>query len=104
MEWRWASGPPVSKNQIANIQRALGVALPESLLNIVRTGDGLRPDRRLIVDSRTDGEHVLDGLAAILRFGDESILRSHESMMEDAENRYRDPGRLRWVIPIAHNG
>ena len=123
--WRRADGPAVSEERVAEIERQLNVKLPDSLLNVVRMGDGMRPHGELIVERATDEGRVLDALTAILPFADQSLLQSQSSLISDhvsknlealmerekdadakvleqfAQNQAKD---LRWVIPIADNG
>jgi len=98
--WRGAAGPPASDAQIREIEQALHVVLPASLLALVRLADGLQPEH----DSIVQGGEAIDALTQILRFSDGQILNCRDAMLEDAENADRDPEALRWVIPIADNG
>jgi hypothetical protein len=102
--WLDASGPPVSEAEIVEVERQLGVKLPESYLTVVRLADGLRPDKELIVAGPSDNPHVVDALVQILRFEDAHIVQGHHSLLGSADAYGRNSESLRWVIPIAENG
>lgn len=91
---------PVSDADIAEIEHELGVKFPEALLALVRVGDGMQPENRIV----KHGGRVIEGFSQILPFAHKAILTSCEGLLENAEDVGRDPKDLRWVIPIIDTG
>lgn len=123
--WKLPEGPPVSETKIQELEHRLGIKFPESLLDIVRLGDGMRPEKSEIVEAGPDGDHVINALLKLETFDEGGILWSHGVLMDNRTNRVLEglmesnPGvayeildkqaeelvsPFRWVIPIGDNG
>lgn len=98
--WQSTSHASASAVQIHDIEHALGVKFPDSILALVQISDGMQPEFQFI----WQGGQVSNAFARLLRFSDGEILRAHEAMLEDAENTDRSSDELRWVIPFADDG
>lgn len=99
--WKWPEGPPVSAAKVKDIEAALGVVFPRSLVEVLHCGDGLQPDPEGVVAGPAGEEVVINILGKLETFWDHGILRAKELLNEYGKERGQD---LEWIIPIGDNG
>ncbi|HWM92810.1 MAG TPA: SMI1/KNR4 family protein [Thermoanaerobaculia bacterium] len=97
LEWRWAL-PPAGRDDVAALERELGVGLPEDYVAVALHHHGGRPAKRLL-DFGGEKEKVFQSLLGLRADPDNpgrTVLESHRNLRQNLADA-ADPG----IVPFA---